>query len=171
MVQMQTYLKASAFRQKIEGFKRKIGGAEEADGGGGARRLASDEGREFVFRRDGKPARAPGDRSGGWGGGGDGGAAGQQRRPRGGISAHNAVALAAPPRPHGQRMAPLSTRVSLAAFRGLCRDEKEEEEGEGVGSDDEAAVRLQLLPTNRDRQAAATVKTQSSPEAEAERVS
>lgn len=169
-MQLQTYLKASAFRQKIEGFKRKIGGAEEDDGGGAARRLASDEGREFVFRRDGKPARAPAGSSSGWGGGNGGAAAAGQRRPRGGISAHNAAALAAPPRPSsGQRMAPLTTRVALAAFKGMCKGEEEEgEEGvlEGEGGD-AAATRLQLLATTRDVQA----PTRPSPKCEAEEVS
>lgn len=115
-VQLQTYLKASAFRQKIEGFKRKIGGAGDD---GGARRLASDERREFVFRKDGQPARRGGGGGGGGRGWGQGGGGGEKRR---GLGAHNAAALAAAPPPAAARMAPLSTKIALAAFKGAYKD-------------------------------------------------
>ena len=78
-------------------------GDDDAGGGGGgaSRRLASDESREFIFRRDGKRARAPG-------GGGVGGAFPDE------------------PCPAPMRMAPLTTRVALAAFKGTSKQEIEE---------------------------------------------
>eukprot|EP00955_Chlamydomonas_euryale_P053706 355589-Chlamydomonas_euryale.AAC.1 len=106
-VQMQTYLKASAFRQQIETHKKKIGGGAVAEGD--ARRIASEHSREFVFRRDGERARHGGD--GAW----DRGGAGGQRRA--GLSKVNAAALAAP-LAEPLKMAPLATRIALAAFKG-----------------------------------------------------
>ncbi len=115
-VQLQTYLKASAFRQKIEGFKKKIGGAADEDQ---ARPLASDHSREFVFRRDGKPAvKAPSWQQSGSGRRGERG---------GGLSVANAAALAAPAVPR-QRMAPLTTRVALAAFEGTAKADQQQQQ-------------------------------------------
>ena len=162
-MQLQTYLKASAFRQKIEGFKKKIGGAAEDDdvggeGGGASRRLASDESREFVFRRDGKRARAPG------GQGGERGCDDESRKPlsscphrhrSGGLSAANAAALAALElRSAPVRMAPLSTRVALAAFKGTSRQELEEASAQEVeleGGPTSSVVRSREPMTRRSR--------------------
>ncbi|KAK9904154.1 hypothetical protein WJX75_005482 [Coccomyxa subellipsoidea] len=50
-LQMQEYLKASAFRRKIEGVKDALN-ASAAAGGAVARRIAAEEGREYILQKD-----------------------------------------------------------------------------------------------------------------------
>lgn len=124
-LQMATYLKASRFKQEIEGYKRVIGGAADA-GIGEGRRIASETGREFIFvRADGTSLSSAGAR-----GAGAGGFLGRGGRGKGRGRKQELAPIVAPPPPMRVDSAKLASKIRIAAFKlaGSEGEQGEEEE-------------------------------------------
>eukprot|EP00798_Chlamydomonas_sp_ICE-L_P030426 gene30426-35433_t len=145
-VQMATYLKASAFRQKIESFKRGIGGAAIGPDGLRVQKIASEVGREFIFQKghnNGKDKYGRNSnndalvRDGGFMSAKEHQALAKGSR----LSRANFLALSAPPLPPIQ-MPKLKTSINLAAFKGTSMSAAIEDVAVGGGG---GAVREAMI--------------------------